>query len=682
MAEVPTLFSPSMGWGLIIGLGTAFAVIMSCLSWALSKHSGEVQDSEQFMTAKHQIRTGLTASAVVSSWTIASTLLTSTSYGFSYGVSGPFWYGAIACVQILLFVTLAIELKRKAPTAHTFLEVVKIRYGAAGHITLACYSMIFQFVTTVNLLVGGSSIYHAVTGMPSEAGCLLLPLGVMVYTLFGGIKATFLTDWVHTVVLYVIILMSLFVVYATGKKVGSPDRMYELLEQAAKLHPVEGNAQGSYLTMTSIQGGYIGAIFVGAGFAAAVDSELFQKAIAASPESTIGGYLLVGLAWFAIPFCLATTWGLAGAALESDPQWPGYPARMTPQQVSEGLGLPWAASVVMGKGGAAAILVMIFMAVTSCMSSEILATTALMTYDVYRSYVNPKATGKQLMRFSQWVIVGFSLITGCVAIGLIHAGFTTSYIITAIGIVVDSAVVPMSCTILWKRQSKPAVILAPIMGTICGLGSWLGYTYHAYGALTITTTSQNLPLVIGNMVSFTSPMVFTPFLTLFYPQNYDWELFKKIEVADDSEVDANLTRHIKQHERDPTVDVVEVEGADSQKQDDKMLIRGRNIATAAAIFMTLAFCVLWPIPMYASQYVFSKPFFRGWIAFTFIWALWAAIVVTLLPLWEGRHAIVSFIKSVSGSVAGTQIKRRDSDGDLGSSNESSSGDEKSGMKTA
>lgn len=34
-----------------------------------------------------------------------------------------------ATVQIILFATLAIELKKKAPNAHTFLEAIRARYG-------------------------------------------------------------------------------------------------------------------------------------------------------------------------------------------------------------------------------------------------------------------------------------------------------------------------------------------------------------------------------------------------------------------------------------------------------------------------------------------------------------------------------------------------------------------------
>lgn len=60
---------------------------------------------------------------------------------------------------------------------------------------LAVYSLIYQIFIAVNLLVGGADVFHLVTGMNKIAVCFLFPLGVCIYTLFGGIKATFLTEW-------------------------------------------------------------------------------------------------------------------------------------------------------------------------------------------------------------------------------------------------------------------------------------------------------------------------------------------------------------------------------------------------------------------------------------------------------------------------------------------------------
>lgn len=74
------------------------------------------------------------------------------------------------------------------------------------------------------------------------------------YTIFGGIKATFLTDYVHTLMILIIIFIFAFTAYTTNVNLGSPGRVYDLLVQAAKAHPVAGNAEGSYLTMRSKEG--------------------------------------------------------------------------------------------------------------------------------------------------------------------------------------------------------------------------------------------------------------------------------------------------------------------------------------------------------------------------------------------------------------------------------------------
>ena len=68
-------------------------------------------------------------------------------------------------------------------------------------------------------------------------------------------------------------LSSMFVMYATSDAVGSPGRMWELLKDVAEIRPVDGNANGEFLTMRSFYGGMIGLIFLGGGFSATVDSQ-------------------------------------------------------------------------------------------------------------------------------------------------------------------------------------------------------------------------------------------------------------------------------------------------------------------------------------------------------------------------------------------------------------------------
>jgi urea-proton symporter len=69
--------------------------------------------------AGRSIKPGLVGSNIVSQWTWAATLLQSSNVAWQYGVSGPFWYAAGATIQVLLFAILAIQVKLRAPRAHT-----------------------------------------------------------------------------------------------------------------------------------------------------------------------------------------------------------------------------------------------------------------------------------------------------------------------------------------------------------------------------------------------------------------------------------------------------------------------------------------------------------------------------------------------------------------------------------
>jgi Na+/proline symporter len=63
-----------------------------------------------------------------------------------------------------------------------------------------------------------------------------------------------LTDWIHTFILLLIIIVFALTTYATSDILGSPGAVYDLLVEAAAAHPVDGNKDGSYLTMQSREG--------------------------------------------------------------------------------------------------------------------------------------------------------------------------------------------------------------------------------------------------------------------------------------------------------------------------------------------------------------------------------------------------------------------------------------------
>jgi SSS family transporter len=637
-----------VGYGIVLGLGALFALGMILVTFILKRYNREVQTSEMFNTAGRTVKSGLVGSAVVSSWTWAATLLQSSGVCYRYGVSGPFWYASGATVQILLFATLAIELKRRAPNAHTFLEVIKARYGTFTHIVFMVFGLVTNILVSLMLIVGGSATVSALTGMHTIAAIYLLPVGVVAYTVFGGLKATILTDYVHTFILLIIIILFSLTTYATSDVLGSPSAVYDALTEAAKRHPVEGNKDGSYLTMQSREGAIFFVINIVGNFGTVfLDNGYYNKAIAASPVHALPGYILGGLSWFAIPWLTATTMGLAGLALESNPRFPTYPDRMPDADVSAGLVLPYAAVALLGKGGAAATLLIVFMAVTSATSSELIATSSIFTYDLYRTYFNPEASGKRLIYMSHVLVIAYALFISTFSVGLWYAGISLGYLYVMMGVIISSAVLPATLTLIWKGQNKWAASISPILGLACALIAWLVTAKKECGDLGVACTGSNNPMLAGNVVALLSPCIFIPILTLaFGVDKYDWKSMLEIRKGDDHELAEASGMDLEQlpggHE----------ETAAEFEDEQRKLERAGKISKTMTVVMTIALLVLWPMPMYGSGYIFSKKFFTGWVVVGIIWIFCSFIGVGLFPVYEGRKTLVSTFKFLWQDITG------------------------------
>ncbi|OQD82445.1 hypothetical protein PENANT_c021G04903 [Penicillium antarcticum] len=77
----------------VVVIGVIIALVMMLITKVLKKTTGEDnKKTEMFMTANRTVRTGLTASAVISSWLWSTALLGSSFVGYDYGVAGPFWF--------------------------------------------------------------------------------------------------------------------------------------------------------------------------------------------------------------------------------------------------------------------------------------------------------------------------------------------------------------------------------------------------------------------------------------------------------------------------------------------------------------------------------------------------------------------------------------------------------------
>ena len=603
------ILSENIGYLVLVGVGLVMALAVTIMVKAETKWLGTRKTSEWFYTAGRTIKTGLIASSIVSAWTWAATLLQSSTVTFEFGMAGAFWYAAGASIQVILFSILAIELKRKAPMTHTFPEMLYIRYGRHSHKVFLFFALLTNTVVTAMLVLGGAAVVNSLTGIDITLAAFMLPLGIIIYTIFGGLKATFFAEYLNTGFIFVVVLIFVTVIYFASPEIGGFSGMYDKLSNASILNPVSGNAMGSFLTLASVGALIFGIINIVGNFGTVfVDQSYWQRAIAARPRAAMGGFVIGGLAWFAIPFTLATTLGLAAVATG---------VVLAEDEIDLGLVAPTAAANLMGDIGAILILAIIFTAVTAAGSSQLVSVSSLITYDVFRTYIKPSASGRELIRISRFAILLFGMGMGILASILFQLGVSLQYVYLMMGILIGSAVAPISLGILWKRTNRNAATCAALAGLACGVVGWMAYANAVFGEISIASTGNIMALLLGNIISIVTSLAITIAGSMAFPENFDFRaLRQKILLVDDR------IRSMIKHDT-----------------DEAMLHRASVLCKRIGLGVAIFLVIVWPLTFYATQYVFTLDSFTAWIGLALVWAFGAAGAVIVLPIIEARNSI-------------------------------------------
>ncbi|GAX26385.1 hypothetical protein FisN_2Hu195 [Fistulifera solaris] len=357
-----------------------------------------------------------------------------------------------------------------------------------------------------------------------------------------------------------------------------------------------------------------------------VDQSYWQSAIAARPESAAKGYLLGGICWFSIPFSLATSLGLASTAL------------MLPISSSEagsGLVPPAVAVELLGNTGAALILIMLFMAIVSTGSAESIAVSSLVAYDIYREYINPEATGEQILFVSRVVIVVFGAFMGVFSIILYEIGLNLGWVYLFMGVVIGSAVFPLWNMMTWKKASGTGAVIAAWSGLALAVTGWLVAATIQSGEISIDALGTNEVMLSGNLIAIlSSGFIHYVYSVFIDPQDYDFAtLDASIKLVEDDR------RGLTEAEKDPRV----------LEKAERWIVRRGYV-------LTLVLIVIWPL-LSVPAGVFSKSYFAFWVLIAMCWGFGAAIIITVLPLSESSDDINMVLSGAVNAMLGKEPVR-------------------------
>lgn len=487
--------------------------------------------------------------------------------------------------------------------------------------------MATQLIVTGMLILGGAAVVNALSGMDIYAASFLIPLAAAPFTMQGGLLATFISSWAQVSIIYVAMLIFLWKIYV-GQ--GS-DIVWENLMLASEKNPVLDNREGTYLTMWSTNGLIFGICNIVGNFGTVfVDNAYWQNAIAARPSGTYKGYLIGGIAWFCIPFTMATTLGLAARAMDLP---------ITRQEAGLGLVPPAVAVHILGEGGAFLILFQLFMAVTATACAEQISASAVFAYDIYKRYLNTKASGKQILFVSRVGVFLWSIFSGVLATILFELKIGLGWIYVAMGNFIGSAVFPVAFALTWKRCSGAGAIAGCWGGLGLSMLAWClaAQTSKLGGGekkVNVDTLGDDLPSLAGNLVALFSSPIICVIVSLIAPQkDFEWDqLKKKTEewLVEDDIDEAERVTHSEligmNHGKE-----------DSEEELNKVLFFSYWFGGGLSIVLI----VVWPL-LTLPEVNFSKSYWNWWVAIGFLWAHGAAVVTMVYPLWEIRAELHAF----------------------------------------
>lgn len=303
---------------------------------------------------------------------------------------------------------------------------------------------------------------------------------------------------------------------------------------------------------------------------------------------------------------------------------------MLPISASEaGAGLvpPAVAFELLGDAGAILILIMLFMAIVSTGSAESIAVSSLIAYDIYRQYINPEATGKQILFVSRCVIVVFGLLMGAFSILLFEIGLNLGWVYLFMGVVIGSAVCPLWNMMTWTKASGTGAVIAAWSGLALALTGWLVAAQVQSGSISVDTLGTNEVMLSGNLIAIlSSGFIHWSYSTFIDPQDYDF---------------ADLDKNITLVEQD-------LRGLTAEEQDPVELRRAERWITRRGYVLTFLLIFVWPI-LSVPAGVFTRSYFAFWVLVAIAWGFGAAIIITVLPLTESAEDINTVLSGMFNS---------------------------------
>ena len=464
------------GW-LIIGV---FSIVWVLLGWFWGRKAKQL---DEFKLAGRNVGMALAVATAMATWVTSNTTMAAPQLALQLGIWGMVGY-SLGSVGLMMFAPMAQRIRSLLPEGFTSGDFIRLRYGKLTWRIFLLISLVYAFGWLISLGMAGGVLIHALTGIPYQYGMTVILTICVLYTLLGGLRAVIGTDFIQTLLILVGVVT---IAWLAIDKIGFDAIHAGLQEERPELLNLLMPAAIMFLFNNLLFG--VGEIFH--------SNVWWSRAFAYREGVGFRAYFTAGLMWLPIPI-VAGFVALTAPALNLN-----IPA-------ADMVG-PMVSAELLGVTGAVLVFIVVFSALASSLDSLLAATADLITQDIYRGHIKPRASENDVRKAARWIILGLGVVTWLLCLPRIS---TLAVLLYFTGAFVASTIWPIVLGLYSKRANRHGAALAMLFGATSGLLAHFLIGWYV-GAL------------VGALVS----MVISVFSSWRWPENYDWKQLNNVSEA-------------------------------------------------------------------------------------------------------------------------------------------------------
>ncbi len=426
------------------------------------------KDSNDYLYAGRNVGLALSTATLIAAWVTGNTTMSAPEQGYTIGILACFGY-ATAGLSLCIFAPLALRIKKIMPHGCTSGDFVRCRYGKAVWVVFLLISAWYFVGFLMTQAMAGGILLQSLSGLEYHIGMLLIMVVCTIYTLKGGLKAILSTDFIMAMLILVMLLVTAVLAFFKF----SPAQVYD---------GVMANKPELMNVLSSVGIMYLGSNFLFATGEIFHSNIWWQRIYAAKEKVTFRSFILSGLIWTTVPIIAGS---LAFVAVAE-----GY---VVPQV---NMVFPIVVSKLLGPAGAVLVLIIIYSALASTVSSVLTASSNLLVQDIYKRAFRPNATDEQIVKYVRYTIVGMAVVTVILVWNQPASMYQVLYLT---GSAVAATIWPIALGIYNSHVNRKAVFVAMLCSVGFGLVAY--FTISSYAAPVVSALVGLIIISIGTKIS-------------------------------------------------------------------------------------------------------------------------------------------------------------------------------------